>query len=139
MATNGKLKGRFVVALPEVDMGISDYTIINKKGATLATCPAGAIRNYLFGVCKESAGLIMYQIRENYGGYDDHAMRIPEDYEYDDGKPMNLRDSVTAEEIEISQFLSGIYKRDGRNSREYLKDARELLEDFKKNKKRKVA
>ncbi|MEK6872926.1 MAG: hypothetical protein AABW90_02860 [Nanoarchaeota archaeon] len=81
MSKTKNLEGVFVIALPAF-MSVREYESIKKRGGSVATTTAGAIGNYLHIVTPGLAKIIMANLRDN-GGYDKYAMKIPENYIYE--------------------------------------------------------
>src|SRR3989344_116754 len=111
-----KSKERYIIGLPDVDLGVPQYQEVPKIGTTYATTPASAVSSYLFRYLSPAiARVVTGKIKEDYG-YDDHTFRI-------------LEDNVEAEEIAVATFL---FERLGKSPPEYLERARNMLSDFKK-------
>ena len=68
MTKEKNLEGRFVVALPFVDVGVDEYSRIEHRGGTLDTTSAGAVGNYLFRMVPHKARIILANLRDRYGG-----------------------------------------------------------------------
>src|SRR3989344_3195193 len=128
MTKQKNLEGKFVVALPFVDVGVNEYSRIEHSGGTLDTTPAGAVGNYLFRVVPHKARIILANLRDRYGGAGNYAMRVPENYTDDDENELIGEDRRVAEEIEISTYFAKKYGKT--DARFFLKDARRILREF---------
>ena len=122
------LEGRFIVALPFVDIGVDEYSRIEHRGGTLDTTPEGAVGNYLFRVVPHKARIILANLRDRYGGAGNYAMRVPENYTDDDENELIGEDRRVAEEIEISTYFAKKYGKT--DARFFLKDVRRILREF---------
>jgi len=130
MTKEKNLEGRFVVALPFVDVGVDEYSRIEHRGGTLDTTSAGAVGNYLFRMVPHKARIILANLRDRYGGAGNYAMRLPEDYKDDNGDELIGEDRRVAEEIEICSYFARKYGKT--DARFFLKDARKILGEFER-------
>ncbi|VVB79000.1 Uncharacterised protein [uncultured archaeon] len=124
-----RTEGRFVIALPKEDLGVHEYNLIDKIGGSVATTPAGAVGNYLFRKIPQKARLVMGTLRNDFGGAESYALRIPSEYREENGTLLTGDNKMAAEEIEVASFLAEQY---GGDSRNYLERARRVLSEFKK-------
>ena len=128
-------EGRFVIALPTVDMDVPQYDRIRKIGGSIATTPAGAVSHYVFRLVQNQviARTILANIRDRYGGAKSYAMRIPEEYTDENNVSLTGNDKTAAEEIELSSYFAKSY---GGNPRDYLDQTRRVLSEFKRIRKK---
>lgn len=122
-------EGRFAIALPRVNLGVPEYSLIEKVGGSIATTPAAAVGNYLFRTIPGNARLVMGILKNDFGGADDYAARIPDEYRNENGMLLTGDEKRIAEEIEVASFIAGQY---GGDARKYLESVRRVLSEFKR-------
>ena len=120
---------KYVIALPIEDLGVREYDYIKKVGGSVATTPASAVSKYLFRLMPGKARIVLATLRDDFGGAGSYAMAIPEEFRDSNGNVLRDNDKLSALEIEVASFLSRQYEGDPRN---YLDEARRVLNDFKK-------
>ncbi|MFA5855899.1 MAG: hypothetical protein WC867_00950 [Candidatus Pacearchaeota archaeon] len=127
----GNEKARFIIALPNVNIDVREYSNLSKVGGSIATTSAGAVSQYLFREVKNPivARTILANLRDRIAGNDNYAMKLADEFSNEDGTVRTGSDKQDSEEIEICYYLSGRY---GGNPKSYLEHSRKLLEEFKR-------
>jgi hypothetical protein len=134
-AKEQRTQGRFIVALPFVDMNVPEYPRINHKGGRVATTSGGAVSQYVFERINAEviARTILANLRDKYGGVGAYAMRVPEVYTDENGNALEGSNRITAEEIEVASYFARCY---GRDPRTYLDETRQILRSLNRINKR---
>lgn len=125
-------KELYLVMLPEnyTDIDVAGYPAMEKVATTFAVSTATAIGNVLTRSLHAKAGIVQAIIRDNLGGYDDFAMRIAPDEEYEypepEGSPMDPLDIYRLREMEIATMLHEVYGRE--SAHVWSQRAREIID-----------
>ena len=125
-------KEPYLVMLPEKysDITVEGYRAMEKIATTFAVSTATAVGNVLTRTLHSKAGIAQAIIRDSLGGYDEFAMRIAPDEEYEypepEGGQMDARDIYEQREIEIATMLHEVYGRE--NAQAWSERARDIID-----------